>query len=122
MVKTKRIEQQIKLTADEKAREQRKIEKGLEQWLEKNAIKNGEEYFDKVIYALKSKMEDVKKDKRNWKLAVKRKPHPNGYIADKNVIINQIIWTMDSVKQIDFHYGDGARAVGLLSTALKIQL
>ena len=106
----------------QKRREDAKKDKAVEKWLEKNAIKEGEDYFDKVIYALKSKLDDVKKNKRNWRLAVKGKAHPNGYVPEKTIIINQIEWNMDTVSQMDLNHSNGARAISLLTTAFKIQL
>ena len=102
--------------------EQGRIDKTVEKWLKKNAIKDGDEYFDHVIYSLKGQIEEARKAKKSWKTALTGKPQPNGYVPEKNTIIQYIEWNMHRMEQTDFHNSEGARAMVQLANAFKIQL
>jgi len=97
-------------------------EKTVELWMKENAVREGEKYFDQVIYTLKSQIEDVKRNKKHWKLALKGKKHPNGYVPEKKLIVEQIEWNIDAMQQINLYHSLGARAMAVLTTAFKIEL
>ena len=97
-------------------------EKTVEVWMKESAVREGEKYFDQVIYTLKSQIEDVKRNKKNWKLALKGKAHPNGHVPEKKLIVEQIEWNIDAMQQINLYHSLGARAMAVLTTAFKIEL
>ena len=116
------MEKRVKKFHETEAKADQDTDKMLEKFLKKNAIKEGEDYFDHVIYALKGKIEDVKKNKKNWKMAISGKAHPNGYVPDKKLVVEQIEWNIDTVRQINLCPSQGARAMVLLANAFQIQL
>lgn len=97
-------------------------EKTVEKWVKESAVRDGEKYFDNIIYTLKSQIEDIKRNKKNWKLAVKGKAHPNGYVPEKRHIVEQIEWNINAMEQINLYHSLGARAIAALTSAFKIQL
>ena len=103
------------------AREQKRIDKAVEKFLLKSAVKNGEDYFDSLINSLKGKIDDIKQNKRHWKDAVRKKTYPDGRQLRKELIVQQIEWTAHAVSQIDLHYDKAIRAASQLTIAFNIQ-
>ena len=103
------------------AREQKRIDKAVEKFLLKSAVKNGEDYFDSLINSLKGKIDDIKQNKRHWKDAVRKKTYPDGRQLRKELIVQQIEWTAHAVSQIDLHYDKAIRAASQLTIAFNNQ-
>ncbi len=106
------------LTEEERAAE-KKFEKDHQiKW----AIEAGNNYFDGVLYSLKSELEDVERKQKHWNNAIANGKYPDGKPLGNDLKANEIIWTIDSLQQINLHHELGARAVAKLAAAFDIDL
>jgi len=85
------------------------------------AIDTAEDYFDQVKHSLKSAMEELERNHKHWKDALAGGTYPDGSPLNKSLIINQVIWTVHTVQQINLHHELAARATAKLAKTFDIK-
>jgi len=99
-----------------------KMDKIVEQWMLKAAIKSGDDYFEHLLNSLKGQIDDVKRNKKHWKDAVKKKTYPDGKQIRKEIIVQQIEWTVHSMDQLNKNTDKAMTAIIRLTKAFNIDL
>lgn len=106
----------------QKRKENAKMDRIVEKWRVKSAIKSGDDYFDNLLNSLRGAIDDVKRNKRHWKDAVKKKTYPDGRQIKKELIVQQIEWTVHAMDQFNKQTDKATTALIKLTKAFDIDM
>ena len=103
-------------------REETNIDERMKDFQKTNAIRTGNQYFDSIEASLQSELEDVKRQRKHWLEAMNDGKYPDGKPLGNDLKVNEIVWTMHSLQQLNLYHELGARAIARIAVAFDVDL
>ena len=103
-------------------KDKEKEEQMMREWLQRSARDDGEKYFENLIYSLKGVIEEVERNRSHWREAMDNGNYPNGDPLGNDLKVNEIVWTVNHVQQLNLHHEQAARVAARLAQAYEIDL
>ena len=97
-----------------------KEKKMIKEWLQRSARSNGEKYFENVIYSLMSAIAEVERNRDHWIEAMDDGKYPNGDPLGSDLKVNEIVWTVNYLQQLNLHHEEATRVTARLAQAFDI--
>ena len=102
--------------------EEEKMEKKMKEYQRKSAIGTANQYFDSIADSLRRELEDIERKRKHWEKAIANGKYPDGKPLENSLKINEIIWTMHSLQQLNLHHELGARAIAKIAVAFDVDI
>jgi len=102
--------------------EARRLDERMKDFQRTSAIRTGNQYFDSIESSLLSELEDVKRKRVHWLKAMNDGKYPDGKPLGNDLKVNEIVWTMHSLQQLNKYHELGARASVKIAMAFDVDL
>jgi len=99
-----------------------KERKMMEEYQQKSARKLAEDYFENVLYSLRSAIEEVERNRNHWREAMEGGSYPDGSPLGDDLKVNEIIWTANYLQQLNVRHEQATRVTAKLAQAFNVYL